>query len=395
MLLTLSFSKEYFAFLQLKNQGLHKARAVVSSVYEKTSKNNKSYLIYKLKTDHFSLYTVSWKMRKIAVHTPVIVEFSAEKISFYEYMHGFFANNTQLKMLEETPQDPLRTFVKNQHESIVMQELFGALFFAEPTSKTLKIKINQWGISHLVAISGFHLGLLSVLLFFVLKPVYVYFQDRYFPYRHASADLAFIVLLLLGAFVYYIGAIPSVLRAFSMSVLGFIIISSHVKIFSLTNLFLSASIVLIFVPQMLFSIGFLFSIMGVFYIFLFFEHFKKLAKWQIFLLINVWVYILMLPVVHAVFEMFTFFQPFSIVLSMLFTVFYPLSMLAHLFGIGGVIDGYLYAFLNMPMEIFSLHVSAYGLIFYLCCSLFAIRYKSAALLLPLISLALLFVENVA
>ena len=82
-----------------------------------------------------------------------------------------------------------------------------------PISKELREDITKWGIAHLVAISGFHLGILSAILFFLLKPIYTFFQDRYFPYRNRTDDLAFIVFLLLGSYAYFIDMTPSVVRA--------------------------------------------------------------------------------------------------------------------------------------------------------------------------------------
>lgn len=275
-----------------------------------------------------------------------------------------------------------------------MQELFGALFFALPVSKELRDEIAQWGISHLVAISGFHLGVLSSILYFLLKPLYRFFQDRFFPYRNSFFDLAFIVFLLLGFYVYYIDLTPSVLRAYVMGIVGFFFFSKNMQILSFSTLFFTICLVLVFFPKLLFSISFWFSVAGVYYIFLFLHHFSHLRKSAIFILLNFWVYILMMPVIHYVFDVFSFYQLFSPLLSMGFVLFYPLVLFLHLIGFGGVFDTFLMQFLASKMSIYSLHVSFWSLAFYLCVSLVAIRFKLLSLLLLFIVPILLFIENV-
>lgn len=394
LLLALSFSYEYFQYSKLKANVVYKTEAKVLSLSHKLSKNGKPYEVYKLKTSHFTFYTVLWRAQNIEPHTKVIVKFSTKDIDFIGYLRGFFAPSSLLKMLEETPHDSVKMYVKNQHESSLMQELYGALFFADATSKILKQKINQWGISHLIAISGFHLGILSALLFLTCKPIYMWFQDRYFPYRNAKADLAFLILLILGTYAYYIDGVASVLRAYAMSVVGFFIFSHHIKLLSFSNLLISVVALLILFPKLLFSVAFLFSVSGVFFIFVFLHHFATLPKIAILFLINLWAYVVMLPIIHYVFELFTWYQLFSMPLSVLFVVFYPLSLFLHVINFGDIFDSFIELFLNLNMQIYALHVSLVWLGIYLLFSLLAMRYKLIALCLPIVAICILSIENI-
>ena len=54
-----------------------------------------------------------------------------------------------------------------------IKELFNALFLATPINKSLRDKCVDFGVSHLIALSGFHLGVLSFVLYWV---VYLFYK---------------------------------------------------------------------------------------------------------------------------------------------------------------------------------------------------------------------------
>jgi len=108
-----------------------------------------------------------------------------------------------------------------------------------------------------------------------------------------------------------------------MSMIGFFLFSRNIKIISFGTLFFTICIVLILFPHLIFSVAFWFSVSGVFYIFLFLYHFSNLSKISIFILLHFWVFVLMLPVVHFVFDVFSMYQLFSPLVSMVFILFYP------------------------------------------------------------------------
>jgi len=59
----------------------------------------------------------------------------------------------------------------------------------------------------------------------------------------------------------------------------------------------------------------------------------------------------MLPVGHALFPAVNPWQFLSPVLSLLFVPFYPLEMLLHLVGLGGVLDGVLDWLFSLPSSV--------------------------------------------
>ncbi len=151
------------------------------------------------------------------------------------------------------------------------------------------------------------------------------------------------------------------------------------------------SFVLVLFPRLLFSISFWFSVSGVFYIFLFLKHFSNLPKYLIFILLNFWVYMMMLPIVHFVFKVFTPLQLFSPLLSMVFVVFYPLELALHVVGFGGVFDKYLLGLLNLQTTFYAITTPFWFLVFFIIASICSIFNKWLALLTLLLSTTIFFI----
>jgi competence protein ComEC len=391
ILFVISLFYEFYKYKKITTYSLHVTHSKVINSYEKTSVKGKKYTVLKLKNSDFTFNTISWKALHVNKGDRVKVAFYTKGIDFYSYLKGFYASLKFLHVNADAVQNPFYEYVQKQHKDSFTKELYKALFFASPISKELREDIAKWGISHLVAISGFHLGILSGILFFLLKPLYTFFQDKFFPYRNAYADLAGIVFLILGLYIYLIDFTPSVLRAFVMSIIGFLFFARNIKIISFSTLFFTISVVLILFPKLIFSIAFWLSVSGVFYIFLFLYHFANINKVSIFILINFWVYVLMLPIVHYIFDVFSFYQIFSPLLSMAFVVFYPLSLALHVSSFGGILDEFVLAFLSLHVEVSVLSTPLWFLLCFIGLSLLAIRFRLLAFFLPFISLSLFFI----
>lgn len=271
----------------------------------------------------------------------------------------------------------LYRWIDNQHENEKIAELYKTLLFATPISKELREEVQKWGISHLIAISGYNVGVISFLLFFFLKPLYQFFQSRYFPYRNATADLTLVVLSVLFAYMVIIDFVPSFLRAFAMSVLGFFFYSRGIKVISFETLGLTTLGLLALFPSLLFSLSFWFSVAGVFYLFLFLHHFSHLNRWMLLGMIDLGVFLLMLPVVHTFFPVFTFLQLSSPLTSLVFIGFYPLGLFLHLINCGSILDAYLLSFLAVEAHTYQLSFPWWVLVGYVGVSLVAIRSKRA------------------
>ena len=353
--------------------------ATVLKQYEKTKLTKKgktkNYQVLKLKSEQgFSFYTTAKKSFPYSKGKKLKLEIWAGKITFNEYMTSFYAFS-KVTYTYQTPtlKQNLNTFIASQHTNKDIINIYQALYTATPLETHLQNTFSYLGVSHLLAISGFHLGVLSALLFFLLKTPYKFLQNRYFPFRSYKVDSFIIISILLLAYLVFLDSPASLLRAFVMLVIGFVLYDRGYKIISIQTLLLTAILILSFFPRLYFSLGFWLSISGVFYIFLFLIHFKHLSKiWQ-FILVPIWVYIMMLPLSLFIFENFSIYHPLSIIWTSLFTLFYPLSILLHLIEFGNLLDGSLVWLLNLNIDTHTISISWHVGILFILTSFLAIR----------------------
>ena len=347
---------EYNNYKNLTKFDSQLTQATILKQYTKTKLTKKgktkNYQVLKLKSDKgLSFYTTTKKSFPESIGKEIKLEIWAGKISFYEYMTSFFVFSKIIQVLEE----PSLKYKVNFHLSSIHQNtniasIYQALYTASPLDKELQNKFSTLGISHLFAISGFHLGVLSTLLFFLFKTPYTFFQNRYFPYRSYKIDSFIVISSVLLTYLLFLDSPPSLLRAFVMLVIGFFLYDRAYKIVSMWTLFLTVVLILAFTPRFIFALGFWLSVSGVFYIFLFLIHFKQLHKaWQ-FILVPFWVYIMMLPLSLYIFENFSLLHPLSIVWTFLFTFFYPISIFLHLISFGNILDNYLISMLSVKVD---------------------------------------------
>ncbi len=364
--------------------------ATVLKQYTKT-KEDKSYQILKLKTDNgITFYTSAKKSFKDVKGQELLLEINSKKITFYEYLTSFYTHS-RVKSISETLtlKQELNTYISSQHQNNNITNIYQALFSATPLSKELQTTFSFLGVSHLLAISGFHLGVLSALLFFLLRTPYKFFQDRYFPYRNSKSDLFIIVAFSLLLYLLFLDSPPSLLRAFGMLLVGFLLYDRGIKIISMQTLLLTVLLLLAIFPKLFFALGFWLSVSGVFYIFLFLIHFKHLSKiWQ-FILVGFWVYLLMLPFSLVIFGSFSIYHPFSIIWTSLFTLFYPLSIFLHLIGFGNLFDGVLESFISLAQNHIIIELGMKWLVIQVTLSLLSIFFKHFIWMLLIFDFSLL------
>ena len=369
--------------------------ATVIKQYEKSKLTKKgktkTYQVLKLRSDRgFSFYTTASKKLPPSKGKKLKLEVWAGEISFYEYMTSFYSwSKVEETYKTTTIKEELNTYISQSHNNQEIANIYQALYTATPLSKDLQSTFSTLGVSHLLAISGFHLGVLSALLFFLLKRPYSLLQDRFFPYRNSKADLFIMVALTLLSYLLFLDSPASLLRAFTMLIIGCVLYDRGMKIISMQTLLLTAILLLVFFPRLLFSLGFWLSISGVFYIFLFLIHFKHLSKiWQ-FIIVPFWVYILMLPYSLAIFGSFSIYHPLSIIWTSLFTLFYPLSIFLHLIGFGNIFDSVLSSFITLGGHATHIELSFSWLLLHIVLSLLSIWKKSFLWILFLLNISIL------
>ena len=372
----------YRAFTQHK---FHHIDATVLNHYQKRKPSGKRYQVLKLKSDDGAVfYTTNYEdlidLRGRRIQLGVITD----RVTFPDYLHTFYAPTYDLRIFErdEGIEERLHRWIVGQHESNTTKALFTALFLGEPIPRSLRLDVSKLGISHLIAISGFHLGVLFAIFYFLLRYPYRYLQDRYFPYRNIRFDLTMAILPLLFGYLWMLDFIPSLLRSFVMLAYSFYLMHRHFRILSFEVLSVTVAVILVLFPSFLFSIGFWFSVAGVFYIYLFLHHFSHWNRWVLMIGLNLWVFVLMIPIVHTFFGIFTWHQLYSPLLSMLFVLFYPLEIFLHLIGQGSLLDPWLLSLLHQKAQIYHFRTPLWYLILYILFSLAAIFDRRVAWLLP-------------
>ncbi|WP_457747015.1 ComEC/Rec2 family competence protein [Sulfurimonas sp.] len=243
-------------------------------------------------------------------------------------------------------------------------------------------------ISHLIAISGFHLGVLTALLYLFLKYPYKILQTNYFPYRSYTQDTFIIIASTLFVYMLFIDSPASLLRAFTMLIIGFILYSRGIKIISMQTLFLSCVLLIVLFPRLIFNIGFFLSLGGVFYIFLFMQYYGKGGKVWHFVLLPLWIYIMMLPYTLTLFGNFSLYHPLSIIWTALFSLFYPLAIFLHFTGEGNLLDSSLEYLLHLEPSAVIIKLSPWFSLIEALISIAAIFKKEALYLLILYTVSI-------
>ncbi|MCL4431384.1 MAG: ComEC/Rec2 family competence protein [Epsilonproteobacteria bacterium] len=319
----------------------------------------------------------------------VLVELQVAKVSFLDYLKGFRSRGSihEVYPLLSLKEHWYRT-IAQVHEDQWMKELYGALFVATPMSQELQTLVGAMGLSHILSISGYHFGILSLIAFFFLRPSYRWFQNRYFPYRHGNRDLFFIVLGLLFFYLWALEFIPPMVRSFGMIAVGYFLYDRGIKIVSFQTLLIAIGILLAFFPKLFFALGFWFSSFGVLSIFIFVRYYEHWKPWQIFLALHIWCYLVMLPISLAIFGTFGFWHIGSIPLALLFNLYYPAVLALHLTPWGNFFDPYLIALFNEG-DMHTVSIPMVAGVLSIVLAIAAMRFKLAFLALGILGSATL------
>ena len=344
---------EYQSYQSFISKPFYYTHAKVINAYEKTI-GKKRYQVLKLRSDDgFIFYTTNYSKDDFSHKRLRVQIFPNESITFSDYLGTFYVKSKikDEKLLPQTLKDDLLEKVASQHQDISLQSFYNAIFFATPLEKDLREKISMLGVSHLVALSGFHLGILWGLIYGLILLLYRPLQQHFFPYRHALFDVGLVTIVFLGVYLWFVDFPPSLVRSYAMVLVGWIVLLLGMELLSFTFLTTIVLILVALFPSMIVSLSFGLSVAGVFYIFLLLQYSKGVKTWVISLVfIPIGIFVLMLPIVHSVFGVTSHYQLLSPLLSLLFVPFYPLVMLLHLLGFGSVFDTVLLGLFNLPQE---------------------------------------------
>ncbi|GAA7687870.1 ComEC/Rec2 family competence protein [Helicobacter pylori] len=354
LLLAINLYLEYLNYQKLDFSKPTSLNAQILLQYPKT-KDQKTYFVLKLQSKGMIFYTTIKEPLKNLQYRHAQFFGRIKPCFFLESLKSCFFQTYSFSLTRKQDfKSHLRHFIDSTHSSALAGNLYRALFIGDSLNKDLRDRANALGINHLLAISGFHLGILSISVYFLFSLFYTPLQKRYFPYRNAFYDIGVLVWVFLLGYLLLLDFLPSFFRAFLMGLLGFLACFFGVRLLSFKLLILACCIAIALLPKLLFSVGFLLSVCGVWYIFLFLKHTQAFFKTSSFLMrsfqaisLSALVFLNMLIIAHAFFPMFSPYQLFSIPLGLIFIVFFPLSLLLHAVGLGSLLDH----ILNMPLAI--------------------------------------------
>jgi competence protein ComEC len=343
----------YSEYREFINKPFFFTYAQVFHEYPKEGKYG-SYKLLKLHTQEGLMLYLSARDQNFYNAKVRIQIFPTNKITFPKYLSGFFikgylkevnySNNNVLK-------DRLKKSIETQHTHPEIKEFYTAIYLATPLSREFRQKVATLGISHLIALSGLHLTILSSVIFFIVWLPYHALQKRYFPYRHAYVDIGLLVLIALGFYTYFVGLPPSLVRSYAMLVIGWIALIMGFRLLSFEFLLVVVLALLALFPKLIFSLALWFSISGVFYIYLI-DHYTQTIQSKTIrvILFPIAIYLFMLPITHLFFDTTSLMQLTSPLSSIIFTLFYPLSIGLHLIEQGGLLDSILISFFALNSE---------------------------------------------
>ncbi len=144
-------------------------------------------------------------------------------------------------------------------QNFVIATLLGNSRFISPETRQ---EFSAAGISHVLALSGLHVGIIMAIVWFMLFPL------DYLGMRRLRFVITIIMLLGYAAFT---GLSPSVVRATVMMVVVVTGMIFYRKSVSLNALATAALVILVFSPRALYSVGFQLSFTTVAAFLLFFE----------------------------------------------------------------------------------------------------------------------------
>lgn len=339
---SLSLSYEYYQFTELKTFDDPLVRAeVIDQEVRLIAEQPKTSMKLRLENGSSVRCAMSPYLRDLRGRE-VLVELQVGKVTFIDFLKGIHTRGVITEVYPELSlKEKWYRRIASVHQDQWMRELYGALFVATPMSQEFQALVGAMGLSHILSISGYHYGIISLIAYFLLRPPYRWLQNRYFPYRHGNRDLFLLVFGILFFYLWALEFIPPMVRALGMIAVGYWLYDRGIKIVSLQTLLIAVGVLLAFFPKLFFSLGFWFSSFGVLSIFIFIRYYEHWKPWQIFLALHLWCYLVLLPISLSVFGTFGWWHMGSIPLALVFNLYYPVVLGLHLTPWGDLFDPYL------------------------------------------------------
>lgn len=141
------------------------------------------------------------------------------------------------------------------------------LITGELNDKFLRFCFNRVGLQHILAISGFHFGILVLIFSFILK--------KFVPYL----ALPYVLIVIINLYFLYIGNSPSILRSYVSLQIAILAKILNKRSFGLNALGVSLIVELIIDPYNLTNVGFQLSFLSVMALLLFYPEMSKMLSY--------------------------------------------------------------------------------------------------------------------
>ncbi len=378
-LMIIRFQISFLSYIDFKYDKFITLNAKITNQYKK-----KTYYVLKLKTKNLTFYTTSRENLKKLLNDSVKLTLITSNVSFFDYLFTFYAPSFNIKLL---PVSKVEEYIEKQHSNTQIANIFKALFFGESIEYETRKALSTLGISHLIALSGLHLGFISLFLYLLLSVPYKIFQKR-FPYRNRFVDLTAVIFVIEFFYLYITSFPPSLIRAFVLEIVVFLYAYNLKNPFSLKVLAVVFLCSLVLFGVKVFSIGYFLSITGVLYIYLFFKYYKPTFINSVFL--SFYMFCVMFIVSHSFFGNFNLYQLFSPIINVLFSIFYPVEIFLHIMDYGSLFDGIIIKFLHLGDNFSLFKLPIWFCILFLALSVAAFFSKKLFYGINLISITVIF-----
>ncbi|KWW52287.1 competence protein ComEC [Bacillus cereus] len=276
----------YTTYVQGQNKPLGESYEATRGVIYNTPLINGDRLSFQVEDQNKNIVQLSYKMKSASekkqmrqLHAGVSCIFDGERkepqiarnfhgFNYRDYLYKqnihFILEATYISECRKTSLSLVQWILLLRQQAILgVTEMFpeqsgafmNALLFGDRQQMTFEVEVQyqQFGLVHLLAISGSHIVLLVVIVYFILLRSGV------------TREIATVCLIFfIPIYMILAGASPSVIRASITGVLMLIAFMCSIRLSSLDALSITAICMLIFDPYLVFNIGFQFSFVGSF-----------------------------------------------------------------------------------------------------------------------------------
>lgn len=369
---------EWQVYSKITTYPYYQTKADIKSVNIR-HKENKTYSAMEFESiDGYKFYSAKSYSTESLNEKTVLVIFDTSKLTFMEFLKGFRTKTYEILPVQtddNSLKKQIRDYISSQHDDERLQKIFVSLFFETRLPDDLQNKINEFGLSAVMSLSGLNLTLLIALIFIISTPLYRFFQDKYFPFRNRKVDILLFALILMIFYAYLADFSKPFVRALVMALILFFLALRGKKLLNIQTLIATLIIIISFSPRSLFSIGLWLSVTGVYYIFLFLHHTQNIKGWKNYILLGIYLFLTMSVVARYMFPTFTLAQLTSPVTSILFDFFYPIEVVLHIFGIGWIFDSILLSAMEISVTKIEIQTADWFFYIFILASLLAYKRR--------------------